>query len=163
MKICFALFFVVLIDFVLCDDAIELWRKFKVSSRNIKLSLIFNSFVFQIDFNKSYATQFDEEFRFRIFHQNLQTILDHNTMLIEGKSSFKMGINQFGDMTFYEFLKMNEVNESASPSFDDISYTEDSTDLITDEVQTPMEINRKSFTKVKDQKACGSCYAMAAI
>ncbi|XP_045461401.1 cysteine proteinase 1-like [Harmonia axyridis] len=54
-------------------------------------------------FNKSYRSPVEESTRFAIFCHNLQVIEAHNKLFEEGKTSFKIGINEFTDWSEEEF------------------------------------------------------------
>lgn len=47
-------------------------------------------------FRKTYAGQTEHEFRYKVFNDNLEMIREHNR---NPNASYKMGINQFTDMT----------------------------------------------------------------
>lgn len=58
--------------------------------------------LFQIKFNKTYLTGIEYERRFLIFKLNLQLIREHNYNIMQ---NFTLEINQFGDLTPFEFKK----------------------------------------------------------
>lgn len=97
----------------------------------------------------------------RIFTETIGKIRSHN----EGNASYKLGTNQFADVTFNEFVKMNQINESTqridieakSVTFD-FSHIED--------LNVPSSFDwrsRGAVTKVQNQESCGCCYAFAAL
>ncbi|OEU08014.1 cysteine proteinase [Fragilariopsis cylindrus CCMP1102] len=57
---------------------------------------------FMIQFNKSYPTNDEKEYRMKIFQDNMNKIDLHNN---NGTTKFKLGINQFTDMTHDEIPK----------------------------------------------------------
>lgn len=97
-----------------------------------------------------------------IFKENVETVRHHNSLFDLGESTFRMSINQFADMTFEEFSTANEPtivlpdNVPFHPAFFERDYN----------VEIPSSFDWRDLgivSKVKDQKSCGSCYAMAAL
>ena len=57
----------------------------------------------QTRYNKKYNNSDDEAKHFLTFLDNWRMINNHNKKYESGKTTFTMGLNQFGDMTFDEF------------------------------------------------------------
>ncbi|KAG2314203.1 hypothetical protein Bca52824_017325 [Brassica carinata] len=54
-----------------------------------------------IQFSRVYNDDFEKEMRFKVFKKNLKFIENFNNM---GNQSYKLGVNDFTDMTKEEFL-----------------------------------------------------------
>lgn len=64
--------------------------------------------------SKSYENSTEEDFRQSVFEENQKLIEKHNDRYKNGEVSFKMAINQFGDLTHEEFdLMANGPDDSA--------------------------------------------------
>lgn len=63
---------------------------------------------FTARFGKSYASKDLHDDKFEVFQQNLRFIENHNA---KEEMSFKMGINQFSDLTEQEFLDMYAIEK----------------------------------------------------
>jgi len=109
-------------------------------------------FSFVKEFHKQYPTEevFD---RYNTFKANLELINAHNN----GSSSWKMGVNQFADLSPAEFkvyLGLKPRDNSYLRSKNVATFTEGPANDI-DWVQ------KGAVTPVKDQAQCGSCWAFS--
>ncbi len=55
---------------------------------------------YRLDYEKFYASASESEYRYQVFAQNYQKVLDHPK-----DSSYTLGLNQFSDLTFDEFKR----------------------------------------------------------
>lgn len=127
----------------------------------------------KVDYNKTYNSQDEETFRRNIFSDNLKTIRNHNLKFRRGRTTFEMGINQFADKKFEEFLTIFVGSEPLS--FDSKEFDIDVKkfkplkvygEQEDQEMKVPTSFDwrdRGAVTRVKNQLSCGSCYAMAGI
>ena len=56
---------------------------------------------------RRYSNRLEEALRFQIFKANLEFIEKHNAKADAGEVSYRLAMNQFGDMTPNEFSKLN--------------------------------------------------------
>ena len=110
-----------------------------------------------------------EDFRENIFWENLKTISRHNYEFRRGKTTFKMGINQFADMTFQEYSDMFKPNETMQQKAKEKSVgLKFNPNVIFRQKNETLPANfdwrdQGALTQVKDQKSCGACYAMSTV
>jgi len=110
---------------------------------------------FVSEHRRSYGTKEEYEYRLALFTKAFQTIKEHNAE----KSTFTMGVNQFSDMSAYEYkqllgYKANMKKSSGAPHIaleSDILAAPASVDWVTSGKVTP----------VKNQGSCGSCWAFS--
>ncbi|WCJ32682.1 Cysteine proteinases superfamily protein [Euphorbia peplus] len=108
-------------------------------------------------YGRVYKDSTEKEMRFDIFKQNVHLIESFNKD--EGKS-YKLGINQFADLTNEEFktsrnrFKGHMCSEQVGPfRYENFSA-----------VPTSMDWRKKgAVTPIKDQGQCGSCWAFSTI
>ena len=90
-----------------------LWQKETVENfLDINIKDEFESW--KLHFNKEYSSRIEEELRLIIFTKNWFNINKHNK---DGKHSYTLKLNQFGDLTEDEFNKYNNKKKKHHSTF----------------------------------------------
>nr|BAF56430.1 cysteine proteinase [Lotus japonicus] len=109
-------------------------------------------------YGKVYKDSYEKELRSKIFKENVQRIEAFNNA---GNKSYKLGINQFADLTNEEFKARNRFkghmcsNSTRTPTFKYEHVTS---------VPASLDWRQKgAVTPIKDQGQCGCCWAFSAV
>ncbi|XP_010523123.1 PREDICTED: ervatamin-B-like [Tarenaya hassleriana] len=116
-----------------------------------------------------YADESEKQIRFEIFKKNLEFIENFNR---NGNATYKLGINQFSDMTDEEFrstftgLRLSDeiINGTSLPGPDEtntLRYVN-----VSEADNLPENVDWRTqgaVTPVKNQGQCGACWAFAAV
>lgn len=60
---------------------------------------------FKSTFRKSYSSEIEEQYRIDILSETRRKIAKHNLKYEAGEVSYEMGINQFSDLLYSEFIE----------------------------------------------------------
>ncbi|CAN1268889.1 Senescence-specific cysteine protease SAG39 [Linum perenne] len=108
-----------------------------------------------------YKDAYEKESRYKIFKLNLAHIQSFNNA--SQNHSYKLGVNQFADLTKQEFMSRNKLIITHNHNITNggqFNYANVSDDDIPSSVDW---IQNGAVVPVKDQGQCGSCWAFSAV
>nr|AYV89204.1 cathepsin L1 [Tetranychus evansi] len=115
---------------------------------------------FKVKYGKSYKSEAEESYRRSIFAERLEKIKAHNERAANGEVSYRKGINKFSDLTREEFratyLGYQPSARRPAPLIHNVNHS----------VTVPDSVDWRTkgiVSEVKNQAACGSCWAFSAV
>jgi cathepsin L len=112
---------------------------------------------FKVVHNRNYG-RYEEYRRKTIFASNLRVIMNHNIEADLGVHTFRLGVNQFADLTTEEFKQqVNGYRSRATPAREQFQAT------FAPVPDTVDWRDKNLVTPVKNQGQCGSCWAFSAV
>lgn len=113
------------------------------------------------EYNKSYSTPEEFNYRLTVFAGSVDRIEAHN----KANHSYQKGLNQFSDWEDIEFNKLYSVSQETERALGAIPKKYADTKMLAGLPNVPESVDWRgtaAVTPVRDMKACASCYAITA-
>ncbi|KAE8573289.1 digestive cysteine proteinase 1 [Halyomorpha halys] len=108
-------------------------------------------------YGKSYATKEEDQLRKNIYLDNKFRVVKHNKLYDNGAETYRLGINNFADLTSTEFRKLMK-GYKAPISRATEHYVSSANVKLPDSVDWR---TKGAVTPIKNQGGCGSCWAFS--
>ncbi|KAL4334670.1 hypothetical protein GQ457_07G015190 [Hibiscus cannabinus] len=117
-----------------------------------------------VDYGRKYESKFEKEMRLNVFKENLKYIENFNNA---GNTSFKLGLNEFADMTQDEFIAAHTgYNKMQELERDDHTMSKSTLFMYEKLSDVPTSLDWRdqgAVTPVKYQGRCNCCWAFSAV
>ncbi|KAJ8665128.1 hypothetical protein QAD02_006790 [Eretmocerus hayati] len=119
---------------------------------------------FKSDHVKTYSSNVEEQLRMNIFVENHKKVAAHNAKYEKGLVTYKLAINKFSDMLPEEFAVKYTGAKFTPETLQAFRKNAAATFLAPANVEVPKSVDWRgegAVTPVKNQGACGSCWAFS--